>query len=135
MSAYKLQQQLAPAREAAQALNVHIAAIRQFLAAAGDGGRTALVVADHAAAELGQAQNIIARPLFAAGNVQTAMDSYSGLPTEAQIRQLDWAWEDAAAAVAMLNKLIRERMPAAYAAAGNAVSWPEVKPVAAPVRP
>jgi photosystem II stability/assembly factor-like uncharacterized protein len=78
MGAYTLQQQLAPAREAAR---------------------------QSANPEASRLSGEINRILQSAANVQNAMDAYSGLPTAAQLRQLDWAWEDAIAAVNALNKL------------------------------
>ena len=33
-------------------------------------------------------------------------DSYDGLPTAAQLQELDWAWSDGAAAVTALNRLL-----------------------------
>ena len=60
-------------------------------------------------------QSEINRIIAAAANVQNAMDNYSGLPTAAQLRQLDWAWEDAVAAVNEVNGLLpakdRVRVP------------------------
>jgi hypothetical protein len=54
------------------------------------------------------------------------MDSYDGLPTAAQLRELEWAWEDAVTAVAALNKLIQHGMPPVYSALGDSVKWPAV---------
>ncbi|HEY1339950.1 MAG TPA: hypothetical protein VGF59_20700 [Bryobacteraceae bacterium] len=125
MSAYSLQQDLVPARDALQALGVQISAIRQFVPPA---------TADQLVAALAQPQNELNRALNAAAAVQNAMDAYSGVPTEAQIRQLDWAWEDAAAAVSALNRFIHDRMPSVYKAAAGRLPSPEVKPIKPPGR-
>jgi hypothetical protein len=62
------------------------------------------------------------------------MDGYDGLPTEAQLHQLDWAWEDAAAGASALNKIVGESMPSVYSAIGGTVQWPRVSGVAIPTR-
>jgi hypothetical protein len=62
------------------------------------------------------------------------MDGYDGLPTTAQLRQVDWAWEDAAASANALNKLVIELIPATYASMSGAVRPPRLDPVAVPVR-
>jgi len=53
-------------------------------------------------------QGLINRAMGSAAGAQYAMDGYAGLPTAAQLRQLDWAWEDANSAVATLNQLIQQ---------------------------
>jgi len=133
MSAYTLQQQLAPARDAAQKVAAQVAAPRQYLAAAGEGGRAPLAATEKVAAQIIHAQAQVARALTGAGQAQGAMDGYGGLPTEAQLRQMDWAWEDALAGVSALNQVIQQDTPAVYAAVGGV--FPAVQPVAEPVRP
>jgi photosystem II stability/assembly factor-like uncharacterized protein len=97
MSAYSLQQQLAAARATAQSLASQFGAMRQAAASAD---------LDRAGTELARAQSEIARTLALAAVVQNALDAYEGRPTAAQLRQLDWAWDDALAAVAALNRAI-----------------------------
>jgi len=135
MSAYVLQQQLAPARDAAHALTSQTSAMRQYLNAAGETGRPALVMLDRVAAGIGRAQSQMEQAMSGAGTVQNAIDGYPGLPTGSQLRQLDWAWEDAVAGVSALNQAIQREMPAVYASLGGTVRWPELKPVPPPVRP
>ena len=132
MSAYTLQQQLGVARDTAQSLADQTIALRQFYTAAGDAGRSGLAAVDRIAGQLTQAQGQVDRAMTAAGGVQNAMDGYDGLPTAAQLRQLDWAWEDATAAIATLNRVIAD-----VPATGGAIKFPEllnIKPVPAPVR-
>ena len=119
----------------AQKVAEQVAAIRQYLLAAGAGASGALAATEKVAAQIGRVQGQVARALAGAGQAQSAMDGYAGLPTEAQLRQLDWAWEDAAAGVSALNQAIQQDMPAVYAAVGGAIRFPEVRPVAAPARP
>ena len=69
-----------------------------------------------------------------AARAQSAIDAYEGAPTAAQLRELDWAWEDAAAGVAALNQLIEEDMPALYGAAGASSRWTPLKPAPLPKR-
>ena len=134
MEAYTLQQQLVPARDAAQTLSQQLTAMRQYLGAAGEGGKAALAGVEKVAPEVSRIAGEIGRTLQAANRVEDAMDGYDGLPTAQQGRELEWAWEDGVAAVAALNKLLQHDMPPVYRALGDAVKWPEVKPVAPPAR-
>jgi ribosomal protein L37E len=54
----------------------------------------------------------IRRCLTDAYNLEQAMDAYQGVPTGAQMRDLDWAWEDGIAAVNSMNRLIQQELPA-----------------------
>lgn len=135
LSAYTLAQQLAPARDAAEILARQAAAMRQYLSATGESGQTALDVVERVTLDVTRVQGQIGRTLTAAAGVQSGIDGYAGLPTGAQLRQLDWAWEDATSAVSALNRTIQQDMPAVNAAMGGPIKWPEVKPVPPPVRP
>jgi photosystem II stability/assembly factor-like uncharacterized protein len=135
LSAYTLAQQLAPARDVAEVLVRQTIAMRQSLTATGESGRSAVDVVGRVALEVARVQAQINRTLAAAANLQGAIDGYEGLPTGAQLRQLDWAWEDATAVVTALNREIQQDMPTVYAAMDGTVKWPELKPVPAPVRP
>jgi hypothetical protein len=134
VSAYKLQQQLVPARDALVALNKQLTAMRQYLTAAGEAGKTALAQVEKADASVTATQAALNRTLNSARAVQTAMDGYDGLPTEAQLRQLDWAWEDAAAGASALNRIVGGSMPSVYSAMGGTIQWPKVPVVAVPTR-
>ena len=127
MSAYKLQQQLIPVRDALAALNTQLGAMRQYLTAA-----TGLDHVEKAASAREETQSALNRTLTAARNLQTAMDAYAGLPTEAQLRQLAWIWQDAAANAESLNKLLAESMPPVYTALGTTIQWKKIPPVTAP---
>jgi photosystem II stability/assembly factor-like uncharacterized protein len=98
-SAAALQQHLLPARQAAQAM------ARQ----ARSGSDLARIT--------GQINGAMAE----ASRVQNAIDAYEGPPTAAQLRELEWAWEDATGAVNALNRMIRDETPS-------------MKPVALPKR-
>jgi len=130
MSAYTLEQQLGVARDTAQSLSEQMTALRQFYAAGGDSGKAGVAAIDKISSQLNQAQGQIDRAMTAAGGLQNAMDSYDGLPTAAQLRQLEWAKEDATAAIEALNRLIVIDLPAA----GGSIKLPEIKPVPTPVR-
>jgi hypothetical protein len=127
MAAYTLQQQLIPARDAAQVLVAQMSSLRQAAGAARE-------AVDGVNVAVTGVQRQIAAALSSAARVQNAMDSFSGVPTAAQLRELDWAWEDATAAVSTLNRLIGHEVPAAYAAAGGGVRAAEVTAVPVPVR-
>lgn len=128
LSAYSLQRQLAAARETGQAVERQISSMRQVLAGDTDGGRRAAGAVEKIAPLVASATAEVSRALMEADRVESAMDGYDGAPTAAQLRELDWAWEDAQAAVAALDKLIERDMRAVYKAVGNESRWPEVKP-------
>jgi hypothetical protein len=125
MSAYTLQEQLAPARQSAQALLGQVAA----LATEAPPERMERVSreASRIVAQLNSAMSQAAR-------AQNAIDGYEGAPTAAQIREVEWAWEDGLAAIASLNRLIRDEMPSLYEAAGPSPRWRPIDPVPAPKR-
>jgi hypothetical protein len=131
MGTYRLQQQLGPARDALQTVSGQIAALRASGAAGGDAGRALL---DRVTGQVSQVQGQIARILNNASNLEDAIDGYAGVPTAAQLRQLDWIWEDAAAGASTVNRLIRQDLPPLYSAFGGAGRGSEVQPVPLPVR-
>jgi photosystem II stability/assembly factor-like uncharacterized protein len=123
-SAYSLQQQLMPARQTAQTFGGQIAIIRGGLSG------EALPEVERTSRDLGKILAELTAAIAAASRAQTAIDGYEGAPTAAQLRELDWAWEDAVTGVSALNRLIEDRMPALYSAAGPSPRWTPVKPVA-----
>ncbi|MDR3699230.1 MAG: hypothetical protein P4L56_06310 [Candidatus Sulfopaludibacter sp.] len=134
MSAYALQEQLGSARDAAQALSIQLTPIRQYLNTAGEGGRGALQILDKVSPEITHLQGEIGRTLQMAARAQSAIDAYPGVPTAAQTRELDWAWEDAAKAVTDLNRILRVEMAGVYSALSPGGAWKEIPPVAVPER-
>jgi hypothetical protein len=50
----------------------------------------------------------IGRCLSEAYTLETAIDSYQGLPTGIQLRDLDRVWQEGVSAVAALNHMIEE---------------------------
>jgi photosystem II stability/assembly factor-like uncharacterized protein len=132
LSAYAIQQQLVPARDAARTAAEQMAGLRRYFSAGG--ARSPVEAIDKLTPQIARAQAEVDRAIASAAQVENAMDSYDGLPTAAQLRQLDWAWEDATASAAAVNKLITEAIPAAYAAMGGAVKPTKLEPVKMPVR-
>ena len=132
LSVYSIQKQLAPARETAQTFAEQIAGLRQYFVVAGDSGKNSLTAIDKVIPELTQAQAGVDRAIASAAQVGNAMDGYDGLPTAAQLREIDWAWEDAAAAANALNKLIQEATSAEYSSKSEKPLT--LKPVAVPAR-
>jgi photosystem II stability/assembly factor-like uncharacterized protein len=100
MSAYSLQQQLTAARQAYEKVSGQMAGARMNGASP--------VAADRLSALAGDLLDQIAHCLTEAYNVEMAIDGYQGLPTGAQLRDLDRLWEDGIATVAGLNRLIEE---------------------------
>jgi hypothetical protein len=88
MSAYSLQLQLAAARTAYEKMAGQMAGARSMQAA--------------------ELVEQIAHCLTDAYNVETAMDTYQGLPTAAQLADLDRVWGEGIAAVAGLNRVIED---------------------------
>ena len=127
-SAYTLQRQLAAARNAAQTLGIQIAAMR--------GGISGEAVAflERAGRNLSHAMGQLNAAIAGAARAQNAMDAYEGAPTAAQLRDVDWAWEDAVTGVTSLNQVIQGDMPELYAAAGPSPRWSPLKPIALPKR-
>jgi photosystem II stability/assembly factor-like uncharacterized protein len=119
---YSLQQQMIPARDAAQA-------VASVLRSAPRAARDNVDRLSDEAAGIGRQ---ITAVLANAARVQNSMDAFAGVPTAAQLRELDFTWEDAAAAVLSLNRLIAKDLPDAYAAAG--APPPPNRPVPAPSR-
>jgi photosystem II stability/assembly factor-like uncharacterized protein len=134
LSAYSIQKQLVPARDAARLLAEQVAGLRQYFNASGDSGKASLPAIDKVTPEIALAQGQIDRAIASAAQVENAMDGYDGLPTAAQLRQIDWAWEDATSAVNALNKLITESIPAAYSGDKGAIMPSKMKPIAVPAR-
>lgn len=128
LRSWSLQRQLAAARDTGREASARVAAMRESAKAAGESGSEALRELDRISTEVNRAQGQIASASSLAARVQSALDSYDGIPTEAQLRELEWAWSDAHEAVSTLNHAI-VRLPAAHTAVGDAAKWQELKPV------
>jgi photosystem II stability/assembly factor-like uncharacterized protein len=117
LRSWSLQRQLAAAQAAGREAAVRISAMRDHAKAAseGDGGE-ALRALERVSADVNRAQGQISSASGTAARVQAAIDSYDGLPTQDQLRELEWAWSDARAAVSILNQAI-------------ASMWQDLKPV------
>jgi hypothetical protein len=112
MSIYGLQKSLAGARSAIQALLGQMDAIKKDCAAGGSSD--AVTRTDALAAQLAQIQADITRESSAAGQLSRPVESFSGLPTGDQQRQIDWAFEDAVKTVEALNRVIQTEIPELY---------------------
>lgn len=134
MSAYALQEQLSTARDAARDLSQELEPIRERLSGAGSGGQNALKVLEKVSPEVNRLSGDILRTIQSAVRIESAIDSYPGVPTAAQTRELDWTWDDASRYVTELNRILRVDMAAVYAAVGNGGPWKEIQPVTVPLR-
>jgi hypothetical protein len=132
LSAYSLQQQLIPARDAARALTDEMAGLLRFFRASDT--KDSVEAVDKVTPQITKVQAQVDRAITTAAQVENAMENYSGLPTAAQLRQIDWAWEDGVAAATAVNKLITETLPAAYSSMGGAVTQPKRGPVKIPAK-
>jgi hypothetical protein len=123
---------LVPARDTARTLVEQMAGLRQYFSAAGV--KASVEAIDKLTPEITKAQGQVDRAIAAAAQAENGMEGYDGLPTAAQFRQIDWAWEDGTASATAVNKLIAEAVPAAYASMGGAVTPPKIDPVKVPAR-
>lgn len=128
MKSYNLQRQLRPARETTRLLAERISVLAESARTAGAGAPAAPNTFESLYLDVSQARNQAYNAVNAAARVEADIDAYAGPPTAAQLRELDWAWADAQAAVAALNRVI-QAMPALEKAAGKDGSGPEWKPV------
>ena len=71
--------------------------------------KTAVEAIDKVTTEITKAQGQVDRAIAAAAQVENAMEGYDGLPTAAQFRQVDWAWEDGTASATAVNKADHRR--------------------------
>ena len=90
-SAYALQEQLGPARQAAQTLGRQLSAMRAFVPA-----EVAQRVSQELSKALGDRWGM---PRGLASRAQSAIDAYEGAPTAEQSRELEAAWDDALSGV------------------------------------
>ena len=131
MSAYRLEQQLAPAQAAVEQWRQQLQAMRAYATAMGQEGHAALAAVEKAEAALHGPAAEFNRVLGEASGAERAMDGYEGLPTAEQAAELASAWKDAPAAIGALNRFAAASLPAAEAALAGG-KWPAVKPLAIP---
>jgi hypothetical protein len=124
LSLYGLQKSLGNARTTAQALVAQMDSIKKDVTAGGSNDATKR--ADDLAAHLNQILTDINREFSAAGGLIRPIESFSGLPSADQMRQVDWSFEDATKTVNELNSVIRAEIPGLYAQFAKQ-PWP--KPV------
>jgi photosystem II stability/assembly factor-like uncharacterized protein len=129
MSVYGLQKSLGEARTASRALAAQMNDIRKDLVAGGDAGAASR--ADSLAASIALVVGDVDRAFQAANGARGPIEGYSGLSTADQRRQVDWAFEDAAKAVADFNQLVGTEIPALYSQLAKR-EWPKrLQPLAA----
>ena len=98
LNLYALQKSLSAARAAG-------AAAAGQLDAPGGSGLTSSRA--DAASQLARAQSDLVAQFNAVNSLSRAIEGYSALPTADQRRQLDWAFEDAARAIAAMNAVLQ----------------------------
>jgi photosystem II stability/assembly factor-like uncharacterized protein len=126
MSIYDLQKSLSAARTAARKVESETTAITK------DVGKGPL---DKLAGDLTRLTTDVDRELNAANGLSRAIEAYSGLPTDDQRRQIDWAFEDAAKTIADLNRVLQSDAPAAYEDLLKKGLWPKKpQPIAVPAK-
>jgi photosystem II stability/assembly factor-like uncharacterized protein len=125
-SSYSLQQQLVPARQTVMTLARQLATMRPALSTNGTSAAFA-----ETEREVARAATQLNSSAAAAARAMNAIDGYDGAPTGAQLSEIEQAWEDAHAVVATLNRVIRDRLPALYTAAGASTRLEPLKPLPA----
>jgi hypothetical protein len=127
MSVYGLQKALGVGRASGRALASQADDIRKDFSAGG--ASDASTRADSLVATIARSAAEMDRAYAAAAGLRGPIEGYSGLPTADQRRGVDWAFEDAAKAVAEFNRLVQNEIPAAYAQFAKR-EWPKkVQPV------
>jgi hypothetical protein len=127
ISIYDLQKSLSAARTAARKVESEIAAITK------DVGKGPL---DKLTGEITKLTADVDRELNAANGLSRAIEAFSGLPTDDQRRQIDWAFEDAAKTIEDLNRILQADVPASYDDLMKKGLWPKTpQPIAVPKRP
>jgi photosystem II stability/assembly factor-like uncharacterized protein len=140
LALYDLERALGAARSSARTLTAQLAAIRRDLAPVGAGrrggpGNETSAALDKVAAAVSQVQGDAERQLNGASQLARAVEGYSGVPTEDQRRGVDWAYEDATAAIKILNRLLETDAPALYTQLTQQQAWPKhLPPIALPAR-
>lgn len=134
MSAYRLEQQLAPAQTALEQWGKQLEAMRAYATALGAGGKTALAAVARAEGALRAPAAGFNRVLAQVSGAERGMDGYEGLPTTEQSAELEAAWKAAPAAVQALNRFASEALPAAEAALAGK-RWPARAPLVIPRQP
>ncbi len=125
MSIYGMQKTLGAALQAAQALDGQIDAIRKDLTAGGADAKSV----DDLAARIAQFPFDINREVSTGSSLLRAIESYSGLPTADQLRQVEWVFGDATRTVNDLNHATQTEIPDLYAKFAKK-TWPNrIQPV------
>ena len=126
LSIYDLQKSLGAARTAARSVTSEMAAIAK------DVGKGPL---DKLTSELSRLTGDVDRELNAANGLSRAIEVYSGLPTDDQRRQIDWAFEDATKTIEDLNRVLQSDVPASYEDLLKKGLWPKKpQPIAVPAK-
>jgi hypothetical protein len=140
LSLYDLEKTLGQARRAVRTTAAQVAAIKQELSTDRDGSAppasadTAALV-DQLAGRVAETQTDIVRQLNGASQLSRAIEGYSGLPTADQLREIDWAYEDARTAIENFNRLLDAEVAPAFDRLAQEHQWPRrVQAVPLPVR-
>jgi hypothetical protein len=130
MSIYGMQKTLSTALHAAQTLSGQIDSIRKDLTS-GEADTAKRV--DDLAARIAQLPVEINREISAGGSLLRPIESYSGLPTGDQQRQVDWVFEDATKSVNDFNHIVQAELPGLYTRIAKK-EWPNRIQAVPPVR-
>lgn len=108
MDVYELQKTLVPARTAIRTLRESTEAIQRQVAPA---AKTSF---DKLVDQVGQVQRALDGQFNSVSGVGRAIDGFTGIPTPTQLRQIDWAYEDARKSIGELNQLSERDVPAMF---------------------
>jgi hypothetical protein len=108
---FDLQRALGVARVAVRTLVAQADSIRKDVSA---GGAAASALADTIAVTVADTRSELDRLILLTGTMLRSIESFNTVPTAGQRQQTAWAREDAARAVATLNRISQTDIPALY---------------------
>ena len=136
----ELQKTLIAPRDPVRAAADEVGLVRKNLAARAGGNprgeeKEALGRAAKVSDGLSRCQRELESQLRSVSGLTREIDGYSGRPTADQLRQIDWAFEDATKLVEELNAILQKEMPALFSEMTTRNLWiSPARPIAPPAR-
>ncbi len=121
LTLYSVQKSLGAARTAAASATSLLRALGTPPFAVPDAMRSRVA---STTAALQRVQGTINGQLSGASGVARAIEGYSARPTADQVRQVDWAFDDATKLVADLNRVTQTDLPSLLSGISSAPAWP-----------
>lgn len=131
LAVYDLQRSLVVGRRTAQSLGAQTDAIRRALSRGAGGAALAAALTER----IGRSQAEVDRLVGYTGTLMRGIESFNAPPTADHRQQLAWAREDAASAVAAINRIIQTDLPKAYSQFAPGEKAPSIAPITPASRP